>query len=138
MRRHHLIAGKRLVTVVARISERRLDGRLRRLRAHEEIDRHALPGPRPGAVERVVLPPILGTVAFPRGIFFTLCLTDAEREGCVADLAVPVVAEVEFRFARPEEIVRRRKRHDRSALPFGGDEAVGGLPRDALAIPGAA
>src|SRR6266851_1085994 len=100
---------------------------MRRLRTDGEVDSHPLPRAWPRAVEREVLASILGAVSLPCGIFFALRLPHAERECGVAVLAIPVVAEVEFGFARPEEIVRRRKSRNRSAGRFRGGDAIGGL-----------
>ena len=129
VRRHHLIAGQRLVAILARERERRLQRRLAGSGADVEEHRHPLPGAGPRAVEREVLAGVFGAAADRVRLLFLLGLADADRERRRTVLAIPVVAEVELGFARPEEAVRRRERGDRAAGPFGDDQAVARLQR---------
>ena len=109
------ITGQRLVVVVARVGERRLDGCLRVAAADKQIDRHPLPRARPRVVEREVLPSVFRSASGISRIGLALGLPDAQRERRSAVFAVPVVAKVHGDLAGPEEIVRRRKHRERSA-----------------------
>ena len=129
MRRHHLIARHRLVAIVAREGERALQRRASGLGTHIEVHGHALPRAWPRAVEREVLPRVLGSAPGSRRVGFAVRLTHAEREETIAVLAIPHVPEIDFGFARPEERVRRRERGDRAAGGFDREHAIGGDQR---------
>ena len=110
-----LVAGNRLEGVAVREGERGL-ARLAGVRARVEVHAHLLHGAGRRVVEREIL-----RVA---RLFLALGHADAEAEPAIGVLPVPRVAQVRVLLAREEEGVRRRKRHERAASRFRGDQSV--------------
>ena len=130
VRGHHLVAGQRFEVIGTRERPRALHGRRPIRRAHVEVDGHALPRARPRAEQREVLVAVLGAAPLLFGTLFAFRLAHAKGKRRRPVLAVPVVAEVVARLARPEERVRGRERGNRPGARFGDDDAIAGLERD--------
>ena len=117
-------AGHRLVGVVVGVGHHLLLRGVVAARAQVVVDRHALHGSGRRVVERVVVdlraryphaavPHFVGDA--PRRISLAaLRLHDAQRERRVVVFAVIDVAQVDFVFAREEELVRRRENGERA------------------------
>ena len=123
MVRERLVARQGHVRVAVRERQHRLPRRLARLRARVEIHPHPLQGSRRRVVEgEIIYLPTLGG-------FLVLCLPDAHAELLVGVLSIPDVSQVLMDLARPEKLVRRRERRQRSSGALGYQHAVPGLQR---------
>ncbi len=141
---HHLVAGHGLIYVVVRERHDGLLGSLRIAGIQVEIYRHPLHGTRWGVVESEILLEFarLRDAPLPYGIghavrlerFLAVGLPHAHGERGVAVLAVIIVSQIGFHFARKEELVGRRENRYRSGAAFHHREPIARLEHHRVGI----
>src|ERR1022692_1040086 len=141
---HDLVAGQGFVDVVVGEGHHCLIGGLRVARIQVKVDGHPLHSARGRVVEREVLLELarLGDAALPDGVgltvrlegFLAIGLAHSHGEIGFAVLAVVVIAEVGFHFARKEEFVGCGKGGHRAGAAFHNHHAAARLQRHGVAV----
>jgi len=141
---HHLVAGHRLVDVVVGEGHHCLIGGLRVAGIQIKVDRHPLQSARGSVVEGEVFFKLarLRHAVLPHGVahtvgfegFLAIGLAHSDGETRLAILAVVVVPEVGFHFARKKELVGCREDGHRAGRAFDNGHAAARLQRHRVGV----